>query len=201
MRPGYEMAVVGQELELKDQQDQHRGDRQRDPGHCLQEASRASRRARAASRRKSARTACWRGAGASRHCRAATLTLARPPRYRPPPSAQQQHLQQHIGVEDHEQDRREKEEADQRQIDVEDGQLDRVFEKKLAVRHRARRDDEIEPEDQKADPDRRDARRRVVERLFQRSTSNGSVSCPPSPPLLPRVAILAAYACLGKAVE
>ena len=65
-----------------------------------------------------------------------------------------QHDQMHerIGVDDEEQDRREEEEGEQRQFDVEERQLDRILEKEIGVRHRARGDREIEENEQIGEP-------------------------------------------------
>jgi hypothetical protein len=63
-----------------------------------------------------------------------------------PPRLVRQHDQMHerIGVDDEEQDRREEEEGEQRQFDVEERQLDRILQEKVGMRHRARCDRKIE---------------------------------------------------------
>ena len=61
-------------------------------------------------------------------------------------------MHERIGVDDEEQDRREEEEGEQRQFDVEERQLDRVFEKEIGVRHRACGDREIEQNEQIGEP-------------------------------------------------
>ena len=65
-----------------------------------------------------------------------------------------QHDQMHerVGVNDEKQDRREEEESEQRQLDVEERQLDRILEKEIGVRHRARGDREIEENEQIGEP-------------------------------------------------
>ena len=65
-----------------------------------------------------------------------------------------QHDQMHerIGVGDEEQDRREKEEGEQRQFDVEEWKLDRMLEKEIGMRHRARGDRQIEQDEEIGEP-------------------------------------------------
>ena len=81
-----------------------------------------------------------------------------------------QHDQMHerIGVDDEEEDRREEEEGEQRQFDVEERQLDRLLEKEIGVRHRARGDREVEQNEQIGEPEAAADRRRVVDRLLDR---------------------------------
>jgi hypothetical protein len=57
-----------------------------------------------------------------------------------------QHHEMHedVSVDDDEQDRGQKEEREQRQIDAEERQLDRIFEKEIGMRDRARGNREIE---------------------------------------------------------
>jgi len=120
------MAVVGQETELKHQQDQDRRNRQRYPRHTFQKPPEpAVALARGASENLREQRV-WRAAGAGRRllsgkigARDRCVVGRRRPR-------EQKYLHQHVGVQDHEQDRRQEEEAPQRQIDVEHGQLDRL---------------------------------------------------------------------------
>jgi hypothetical protein len=55
-------------------------------------------------------------------------------------------------VDDEEQDRREEEEGEQRQFDIEERQLDRILEEEIGVRHRARGDREIEENEEIGEP-------------------------------------------------
>ncbi len=57
---------------------------------------------------------------------------------------QQDQMHERVGVHDEEQDRREEKEGKQRQFDIEERQLDRILEKEIGMRHRARGDREIE---------------------------------------------------------
>ncbi len=81
-----------------------------------------------------------------------------------------QHHEMHerIAVDDDEQDRREKEEGEQRQFDAEERQLDRLLEKEIGMRHRARGDREIEENEQIGEPQAPADRSRVVDRLLDR---------------------------------
>ena len=79
-----------------------------------------------------------------------------------------QHDQMHerIGVDDKEQDRRQEEEREQRQFDVEERELDRILEKEIGMRHRARGDREIEENEKVGEPQAAADGRRVVDRLL-----------------------------------
>ncbi len=61
-------------------------------------------------------------------------------------------MHERVGVHDEEQDRREEKEGKQRLFDIEERQLDRILEKEIGVRHRARRDREIEENEQIGEP-------------------------------------------------
>lgn len=50
-------------------------------------------------------------------------------------------------MKDHEQERREKIEADKRQVDIKNRQLDRFFKEELAICRAACRDGEVKPEE------------------------------------------------------
>ncbi len=71
-------------------------------------------------------------------------------------------------MDDQEQDRRQKEEGEQRQVDTEERQLDRLFEEEVGVRHRARSDGEIEEHKKIGEPQAAADRGGVVERLLDR---------------------------------
>ncbi len=79
-----------------------------------------------------------------------------------------QHHEMHedVSMDDDEQDRRQKEEGEQRQIDTEDRQLDRIFEKEIGVRDRSRRDCEIKQHEQIGEPQRPADRGGVLDRLL-----------------------------------
>ena len=77
-------------------------------------------------------------------------------------------MHKRIGVDDEEEDRREEEEGEQRQFDVEERQLDRILEKEIGVRHRARGDRKIEEDEQIGEPQAPADRRRVVDGCLDR---------------------------------
>jgi hypothetical protein len=81
-----------------------------------------------------------------------------------------QHDQMHerIGMDDDEQDGRESEEGDQRQLDVEERQLDRMLEEKILMRHRTGGDCDIEKGRDIGQPEATADRYRVVDRLLER---------------------------------
>ena len=65
-----------------------------------------------------------------------------------------QHHEMHerVGVHDEKEERGEKEEGEQRQLDVEERQLDRLLEKEVVVRHSASGDRDIEEDEQIGEP-------------------------------------------------
>lgn len=65
---------------------------------------------------------------------------------------EQDEMQQHIGVQDDEDQRAEPEEAGQGQIDIQEGQLDAVLEEQILVGHRGGGDEQVEQDEQIADP-------------------------------------------------
>jgi hypothetical protein len=74
-------------------------------------------------------------------------------------AGEQRKMQQHVGVHNQEQKRPQHEEADQRQVHVEEGQPDRTLEEEVPVRYPARRYGEIEEYEEIAEPQARpDAR-------------------------------------------
>ena len=82
---------------------------------------------------------------------------------------QHDEMHERVGVRDNEQDRREEEEGEQRQFDVEEWQLDRILEKEIGVRHRARGDREIEQNEQIGEPKGAADRRWGASRLAETS--------------------------------
>jgi len=80
---------------------------------------------------------------------------------------QEHEMQQHVGVHDHEDRRTEHEESEQRQIDVEERQLDRVLEEQVLMRDAAGRDGEVEKHEQIADPQSRAHARGLDHRALQ----------------------------------
>ena len=65
---------------------------------------------------------------------------------------QQYQMHKDVCVDEDEEDRREEEEGAQGQIDTEERQLDRILEKEIRVRHRARGNREIEQNEQIREP-------------------------------------------------
>ena len=61
-------------------------------------------------------------------------------------------MQQHIGVHDHKDERPQDEEGLERELDIEERQLDCVFGQQVAMRHRAARDGKIKQDEQIAEP-------------------------------------------------
>ena len=61
-------------------------------------------------------------------------------------------VQQHIGMEDEEEERSQYEEAKERQFNIEKRQLDRVLKEEVAVRHGGRRDEEVEEQEEITEP-------------------------------------------------
>jgi hypothetical protein len=61
-------------------------------------------------------------------------------------------VQQHIGMEDEERERSQYEEAKKRQLNTEKRQPHRVLKEEIAVRHGARRDEEVEEQEKIAEP-------------------------------------------------
>ena len=82
-------------------------------------------------------------------------------------------MEKRIGVDDDKQDRREKEERDERQIDIEKWQLDRIFKQQIAVRDAACRDADIEQRKKIAEPEAAADRRRIFNALAGGFKSGG----------------------------
>ncbi len=82
--------------------------------------------------------------------------------------AQHDEVHERVGVDDEEDERCQKEERDQRKLDAEEWQLDRLLEEKVSVGDRARGDREIEEHEQVGDPQAPADRGRVVDRLLDR---------------------------------
>lgn len=152
--PRNQMAVVGQKLELEDEKHQNGRDRERQPSDYPQQAPQPTtalvrRTGKYLSEQCIGEALAYLGVVAWRRHGAIQHAIVRRCRAR-----EQQYLDQHINMEGNEQDGRKEEESDQWQVDVQGGKLDGVFQQKLTVRYRTGRDDQVEAEDQKADPDR-----------------------------------------------
>ena len=65
---------------------------------------------------------------------------------------QKHKMHERIGMDHDEQHRREEEEGEQRQLDIEERQLDRLLKKEIGMRHRARGDRKVEQHKQIGEP-------------------------------------------------
>ena len=184
MSPAHRCVVVGQKLDFKDDQHANRGDRQRNPGHSAQQpaehAFALTRRAGKKLRKQRIRKPLTYPDTIRlvRHIMLDRLIIG-------VGRARQQHdLKQHEDMIDHEYQRQQDGGCGQRQVDVDRWQLDRLFEKNLAVRdHRSRRG-QVGGEHHEAQPYSRHAAGGIVDRALQGADVEGVDSgfCHGSPP-------------------
>ena len=170
MRPGNEHAVIGQELDLHQQEQQNRCDHKRDPSHHSERPTEPAIAEFFWPSKKLDEDIAWQlplqffarrirdfAFGVMQNLMEALRLVG-----------QKDEVHESIGMDHDEQNRREKEEGEQRQFDVEERQLDRVLEEEIGVRHRARGDREIEENEQIGEPQAAADRSRVIDRSLDR---------------------------------